>query len=366
MKILHVTDSYLPTLGGIELHVRDLALRQGATGHEVAVATRTPLRSADEADRRLDVHRAPLSGDWLGSHTPDVVHAHVSIISPFALATARRAALLGLPTVVTVHSLWSHVGRLPELVRDLWGMRGWPVTWSAVSERAALPVHRVLGVPVHVLPNAVDLEVWVPPERPASAEPPHVLSVMRLTGVKRAVPLVRILRHAADRSGLRATIVGDGPERPQVERYLRRHRLDDRVQLTGSLERAEIRGLLARASIFLAPAHRESFGIAALEARASGVPVLASGRSGVATFVQHGRDGLLGADDRELATHLVRLLEDHALRAQITAHNRTVRPAHGWPDALSRNEALYRVAAAEPTRRRRSAEWADPVRLPSR
>ena len=357
MRILHVTDSYLPTLGGIELHVRDLALRQRSAGHQVVVATRTPAGPGDEGEPSPEVHRGPVSRKWLGSAAPDVVHAHVSIISPFALATARRASLLGLPTLITVHSLWSHVGRLPELVRDLWGVRGWPVTWSAVSERAALPVHRVLDVPVHVLPNAVDLEVWVPAGRPAPTEPPHVLSVMRLTSVKRAVPLVRILRHASDRAELHATIVGDGPERPEVERYLRRHRLTDRVRLTGALERTEIRGLLAGASVFLAPAHRESFGIAALEARASGVPVLASGRSGVATFVEHGRDGLLGADDRELTAHLVTLLEDRTLREQIAAHNRAVRPAHGWPDTLARNEGLYRTAveSARSGRGRQSA-----------
>jgi glycosyltransferase involved in cell wall biosynthesis len=327
MRIQHVTDSYLPTLGGIELHIRDLVGRQRAAGHEVTVATRGAPAPVGLAD-------------------PDVVHAHVSIVSPFALATARRSALRGVPTVVTVHSLWTHVGPLPELARELWGMRRWDVTWTAVSEPAAQPVRELLRCPVHLVPNAVDLAEWRPPAETPVVDPPRVLSVMRLTGVKRAMPLVRTLRRVARHHDFSATIVGDGPERPTMRRYLRRHGLADRVRLTGALDRSEIRALLQDASVFLAPAHRESFGIAALEARASGVPVVASSRSGVATFIEHGRSGLLGADDSALGDHLQTLLSDCELREQLTRHNRRVAPAYGWEQALVRNEDVYLLATA--------------------
>lgn len=344
MRIVHASDCYLPRVGGIELHVRDLAAGQQADGHSVTVVTRTPTGEAADPDHVLRVRDQERGKDWLRTLAPDVVHAHVSVISPFALATARRAALLGIPTVVTVHSLWTQAGPLPVLARDLWGMSHWPVTWTAVSERAALPVHDLLGVPVHVLPNAVDLDSWAPAPRSPDG-PPRVLSVMRLTTVKRAGPLARILDRVAQETALHATIVGDGPERGALERYLRRHGLDDRVKLTGALDRTAIRDHLSRASVFLAPAHRESFGIAALEARASGVPVVASARSGVPTFIEHGTDGLLGGDDDELVEHVVRLLTDADLRGGIAWHNRAVTPDFGWPSALARNEELYRVAA---------------------
>jgi glycosyltransferase involved in cell wall biosynthesis len=344
MKILHVTDSYLPNLGGIELHIEDLATRQQAAGHDVAVAARSAAADPSrDAVRRVERSRR----SWLTDEAPDVVHAHVSIVSPFALAAARRAGRAGIPTVVTVHSLWTHVGRLPELARDTWGIRRWNVTWTAVSERAATPVREVLDVPVHVLPNADDLDHWRPFGGLPEADPPHVLSVMRLTSVKRALPLVRMLREAAGRTALTATIVGDGPERVAVQGYLRRHELTDRVRLTGALDRADIRRHLAQASVFLAPAHRESFGIAALEARASGVPVVASARSGVATFIEHGTDGLLGDDDRDLADQLVALLDDSELRERIAWHNRAVPPRFGWSQALERTSELYDLATAD-------------------
>ncbi len=349
MRILHVTDGYLPTIGGIELHVRDLADRQRAAGHDVEVATTTP------GDPERGIRRVRGSGrHWLSDVTagirPDVVHAHVSIVSPFALATARRTALRGLPTAVTVHSLWTHVGPLPQLARTLWSMRSWDVTWSAVSDRAARPVRDLLDRDVHVVPNAVDLSGWAPfPDLPDDSTP-HVLSVMRLTKVKRALPLVRTFARIATDVDFTATVIGDGPERPAVEGYLRRHQLLDRVTLAGVQDREEIRAAMRRASVFVAPAHRESFGIAALEARASGVPVVASSRSGVPTFIEHGRDGLLGQDDRAIGDHLLTLLRDHAARDQIAWHNRAVRPELGWDDALDNNDALYRAAGASVSR----------------
>jgi glycosyltransferase involved in cell wall biosynthesis len=222
-----------------------------------------------------------------------------------------------------------------------------PIVWAAVSEPAARQVERVVRQQVVVLPNAVDLDFWsVVPPVVAGRHPPTVLSVMRLTTVKRTLPLARILRSVADRTDLRAVIVGDGPRRGALEAYLRRHRLSSRVRLTGTLDRTAVRDAHAQASVFLAPATRESFGIAALEARAAGLPVVAPRGSGVASFVAHGREGMLGADDRALADHTAALLEDQVLQARIAAHNRAVPPAYTWPAAVARNHQAYLIAGA--------------------
>jgi glycosyltransferase involved in cell wall biosynthesis len=342
MRIVHVTDCYLPRIGGIELHVRDLAQRQRRDGHEVTIVTSTPGESLPGVLRVSVTDR-----DWLRVLEPDVVQAHVSIVSPLALTSARRAADQGRPTVVTIHSLWTHVGPLPQVARDLWGMRQWPVLWSAVSEQAAAPVRSLLGVTVHVVPNAVDIEQWTPLSQQPASSHLQVLSVMRLTGVKRALPLLDVLRRAGGAVDFRATVVGDGPRRAAMERYLDHHGLGERVRLAGTLDRDAIRQQLAQAAVFVAPAHRESFGIAALEARASGVPVIAREQSGVASFIRHGREGLLARDDREMVDHLVLVLRDHDLRARLTAHNRTVPPRLGWADALDRHARLYARASVD-------------------
>ena len=119
----------------------------------------------------------------------------------------------------------------------------------------------------------------------------------------------------------------------------------DWVELPGRLDRAAIRDRLAAASVFLAPAELESFGIAALEARCVGLPVVASSRSGVGEFITPGVDGLLSASDAGMVDDLARLLTDPALRTAITRHNRTVAPDFGWQAAGTRTLEVYARAA---------------------
>lgn len=363
MRVLHVTDCYLPRIGGIELHVRDLAAQQRRSGHEAAVVTMTPagpdpdpawVHRVGEGVPALPRAVESFEG-LLVAHRPEVVHVHVSVLSPFATLAARAAAARGTATLVTVHSMWSGLGPLPVVARGLLGLARWPVVWSAVSDRAAEPVRELLGPAtcVHVLPNAVDPDEWRT-GRPTYAEeqppgaPRTVVSVMRLTRVKRTLPLARILRqvHEAvgDRGDTGAVVIGDGPQRVALERYLHRHHLRDWVELPGRLDRSEIRERLERASVFLAPAERESFGIAPLEARALGLPVVASSRSGVGEFVRPGIHGLLASDDRGLADHVTTLLRDDGLRRSMAAHNRGEPIAHDWPAACRRALQLYAVA----------------------
>jgi glycosyltransferase involved in cell wall biosynthesis len=375
MRVLHVTDYYVPRLGGIELHVRDLADHQRAAGHGAEVAT----VMAGEPDACW-VHRLGASGER-NATTPaaavrrleqlveeravEVVHAHISAYSPFATLAARRLSLLGVPVVVTVHSMWRGYGPVPALATRVLSARAWPVVWSAVSEGAAGEVRRALGPsrPVRVLPNAVDVARW----RPAGAELDQavesalrpadpgrvrtIASVMRLTRTKRAVPLAGLLARvrAAVPAGipLRAVVIGDGHQRRALERELSRRGLESWVVLTGRLTRPAIRRHLLAADVFLAPADRESFGIAALEARSLGLAVVASRDSGVAEFVRHGWEGVLATSDRGLAEAVARLVTDEELARRIRLNNLLVPPRHDWTAAVAGADALYRLAERE-------------------
>lgn len=361
MRILHVSDVYLPRLGGIELHLRDLIAQQQAAGHDARIVTVTPADAESPADpawvERLAHERPGLRqavADLerrLRSQPVDVVHVHASVLSPFATLAAQRCASLGLACLVTVHSMWTGLGPLPDLANGLLGLRGWPICWSAVSEAAAEPMRQMLGpgVEVRLLPNAVDPDRWRTAgptwaETSPTGEPPTIVSVMRLTRVKRTLPLARMLRRVHEqRAGLplRAVVIGDGPQAAPLERYLRRHGMSDWVELPGRLDRSEIHEHLLRAAVYVAPAERESFGIAALEARTVGIPVVASSRSGVGEFITSGVEGLLGANDDEMAADLVRLLVDDGLRSSIARHNRRVPPMHDWATAVAGAERLY-------------------------
>ncbi|MCW2918850.1 MAG: GDP-mannose-dependent alpha-(1-2)-phosphatidylinositol mannosyltransferase [Actinomycetia bacterium] len=369
MRIAHVTDFYLPRLGGIEMHVRDLAMRQQAAGHEVEVITssprpageRTPERPGDGAGG-LRVHRltetVPFSswlhpaGLWAGHRMLrkggyDVVHAHAGPFSPLAFAAAAGAA--HVPTVVTVHSLISYLEPAFRALDTGVNWSAWPAVWTAVSDAAAEPLRRLVGpAPVLVLPNGIDASAWRVDPLPREPDEVLVVAVMRLAARKRPVHLLRMLRAAQaampPSTRIRAVIVGEGPKRPVLERYLRRHAMTRWVSMPGRLPRSEIRSLFARADLFVAPAILESFGIAALEARCAGLPVVARAEGGIGEFVSDGEEGILADSDSAMTEAIIRLATDAAERHAIAARNRAVPPTVAWPDVVDLTTEMYELA----------------------
>jgi glycosyltransferase involved in cell wall biosynthesis len=367
MRIVHVTDCYLPRLGGIELNVHDLAEQQAAAGHDVVVITSTLASDPDTPlaggtvirvaggsatkPGRIGYHRS-----WFGRHSLrgqcfDVVHIHASSFSPLSFVTAHYATRQGVPTVATVHSLWAKATPLFQIADRITGWAEWPVEWSAVSNAAAVALRRVLAgrAPVTVLPNGIDPRAWT--VTPVAADRNHlrVVVVGRLAARKRTMHLARILLAARHRlppgTLLGVEIIGDGPERGPLERFLRHHSMTDWVHLRGRLDRQEIRAVLARSDLFLAPALLESFGIAALEARCSGLPILARAGTGTQDFVRHEIEGWLADSDAAMADLIVSLAADRNRLDQVGAHNRSVAPAITWPLVLDRCDTLYQRAA---------------------
>ena len=86
MRILHATDTYAPTVGGIEVLVHDLAAHQAAAGHDVTVLTRTPGPTGVDSKGVVVVRDARATRILVAE--ADTVHAHVSAISPLALRAA--------------------------------------------------------------------------------------------------------------------------------------------------------------------------------------------------------------------------------------------------------------------------------------
>ena len=175
---------------------------------------------------------------------------------------------------------------------------------------------------------------------------------MRLAPRKRSMALVRMGERAAaqlpDGRRLRLTIVGDGPLRGQVEKHVRSKGFEHGryvVDVTGRLTPDGVRATLAASDAFVAPALMESFGIAALEARTAGLPVLAYSATGIRSFVRDGREGLLARDDDEMVANLARIASDDALRERIATHNRETEPAQSWRHVLRTVEETYARAA---------------------
>jgi phosphatidylinositol alpha 1,6-mannosyltransferase len=379
VRVAHVSDCYLPRTGGIELQVRGLSQAQFAAGISPSIVTATPAARgrpiiANETDDGVPIHRLavdlpgglPIS-PYLGSRlrnllvdTADVVHVHGGLVSVFAWPALRTAVFAGLPVVVSVHSVWSGWSGTFSAAHAISGWRNWPVVWTTVSEVAARPLREALGgkQEVRVLHNGIDLAGWHPPVVPnnntnkidsaGSADTVTIVSVARLAVRKRGMALIDILERARQaipqHRNVSAILIGDGPDRGRIERALAKRNMSW-VTCVGWQDHNQIREHYAHADIFISPSRLESFGIAALEARTFGLPVVALASSGVNEFITNRVEGLLVDDDDGLVAALAELSTDDALRKQISVHNRTVKPPFGWDAIVANANTCYDDAA---------------------
>jgi glycosyltransferase involved in cell wall biosynthesis len=364
LKVALVCDWYHPRVGGIERHLQDLATALTAAGHDVVVITPTP--GADRVDgirvRRISAPRAPrfgflvtaagirAVGDALADERVDVAHCHVSIVSPAAMGGASQSVHRGIATVITFHSIVPQTHLLARATRTTLGTANWPAVFSAVSERVEREVRPISTREMSILPNGVDVNAWRVERTPRSDSTVRLISVMRLNAKKRPLKLVDMMRALNVRlpreRAVQLCVVGDGPERGRLRRAVKRHGLSDQIRLAGRRTSSEIRELLASSDVFVLPTLRESFGIAALEARCAGLPVAAMQASGVAGLIEHGGEGLLAESDVDLVNHVARLVCDDALRASISDHNRRTSPPFDWLRTVDAHLAIYREAIA--------------------
>ncbi len=242
-----------------------------------------PSRVAAMASALIHLHRTrPL----------DVVHVHYAL--PFALVVPLLRALPAPPAcVVSLHGsdvtgIGSDPAYAPALVAALYCAQAVtaPSAWLAAEARA-------LGLcpttQVQHLPNFTDLAHFAPraPDAPRSAVraafgdddgTPVVLHISNFRAVKRAADTVEAMALLLRSTPARLALVGDGPERRELE-TMARERLGDRVAVVGAVP--DPVAWFREADALLLPSQTESFGLVALEALACGTPVVASRTGGL-------------------------------------------------------------------------------------
>ncbi len=199
----------------------------------------------------------------------------------------------------------------------------------AVSE--ALASHlRELGAPadrVHVVYNGIDLARFTPkpaanPASSDAAAPPlRLISIARLVAVKgleHAIAAIASLPPSL-RDHLRYDIIGDGPLSYALQTQINAAGLATTITLRGGRPHADLPALLQSAEVFLFPSLNEGLGIAAIEAMACGLPVIASRVGGIPEVVADESTGLLvpPANSAALAAAITRLASDPALRRRL-------------------------------------------------
>ena len=337
--------------GIVSAGAANLGGEHGGHGRQVGTTAHLPseLPVHPRAGRELD--------DLLSRLRPDVVHAHVGVVSPFAWSGIAAAQRARLPLAVTFHCVlgpWARVaGALgPVSPVRLWQRGGADLT--AVSSMLAAQVRRAgAHDPVTILPNGITVEDWHL-ERPGPQErrphrPVTVVASLRWVERKRPLQVVRAFAEAVRSvpgTDALLKIYGDGPLRERLTREVAESGLADRIELVGRVERTELAQAFTHADIYLQTSPAESFGISTLEARSAGLAVVALRSSGVRDFITDGVDGLLADDDAGLARELASLLGDDELLERIKTHNYENAPLPEWGTVAQMHVDTYRRAIA--------------------
>jgi glycosyltransferase involved in cell wall biosynthesis len=335
-------------------------------------------------NERLYARLRPWLSDIVRRERIDIVHAQHVLTTPPAIEAAR---LGGVPVVCTVRDYWP-VCYWSDLVHDYASddlcpgcsrsmMRrcirpragcAWPLAVPLVPymsanlarKRQALAradavvavssaIARDLGerapelaaTRVECIPNPVDIAGLrrIADSRPAPLEAPYALFVGKLApnkGVTRLFPAI-----ARARLGWPLVIVGDGPDRREVERLAAASGRD--VRLTGWLPREDALAWLRHASLLVFPSHGpESLSRVLLEAAALGVPIAAMNTGGTGDIVQHEVTGLLSRTAEALGDDVSRLVVDGALRERLSSAARSnVERTFDSAAVVGRIETLY-------------------------
>jgi N-acetyl-alpha-D-glucosaminyl L-malate synthase BshA len=360
------------TFGGSGVVATEVGKALAARGHEVHLLSPTvPPRLLGFEDR-IFFHEvtaspyplfeaAPFSialaskmADVAQHHNLEIMHAHYAIPHASAALLARMAVGNGLKVVTTLHGtditvVGADPSYLPMVKLAIRASDG----VTAVSEYLREETYRTFQVdrPIEVIPNFVEPPTTERPECRHWLAPQGAAVLTHISNfrpVKNVMDVMRVFEKVRTQIPARLVMVGDGPDRVEAETYARARGFADEVRFTG--KQLDISSVLDCSDVFLLPPATESFGLAALEAMAHRVPVVATRVGGLPEVFRDGVDGYLCplGDVEAMTQACLKLLKDPELRQAFgeSARTRALTTFAEGP-IVDQYEALYeRVLAS--------------------
>jgi N-acetyl-alpha-D-glucosaminyl L-malate synthase BshA len=294
----------------------------GITVHKVEAARYPPLKWPPY-EMALAVKMVSVARE---THL-DVIHAHYAIPHALSAYLAREmVAPAKLPVVCTLHGTdITLVGADPSyrpLVQHLLNVSD-AVTavsrWLAGTTKSIFALHR----DVRTIHNFIDTNEYRS-IRGTPSELPTLVHVSNFRPVKRTVDVIKVFNIVRERLDARLLMVGNGPDRAAAAELARDLGVERDVCFIGTAR--DIIEILSSADVFLLPSEMESFGLAALEAMACEVPVVAARVGGLPEVVEDGGSGyLLPLGDVEgMAGRALEILQNPELRTTMGRRGRAI------------------------------------------
>lgn len=308
-----------PTYGGSGVVATELGQELAARGHDVHFITYAPPIRMNPNDPRVHFHEAAVVSYPLFDHSPytlslavkmlevfeaeslDILHVHYAIPhSVSALLARQMAAPRRLPFITTLHGTdITLVGNNPNFL---------PITRYSIEQSDGVTsishylyrrTMEEFGIkrPIEVIPNFVNCDLYCRHPNPqlraewAPDGEPILMHLSNFRPVKRILDVIEIFALVRQKMPAKLVMIGDGPDRVPAEELARIRGVERDVLFLGIQN--GIREKLCQADLFLLPSRLESFGLAALEAMACEVPVIATNAGGIPEVIEHGVDGYL-------------------------------------------------------------------------
>jgi L-malate glycosyltransferase len=370
-----------PTYGGSGAVATELGIALAARGHEVHFITyRQPFRLPSFLPRiffhEVDVGRYPLfefppydlalavrMHEVVRTHGLELLHCHYAIPHATSAWIARemlRETAEDVHLITTLHGTdITIVGQDPSF---------FPITKfsieksdriTAVSDYLREETCRAFGCngpDIEVIHNFIDPEIYNRDKYPPlfrnqfGRSKAILMHVSNFRAVKRIRDVIRIYAEVNRELPSVLVMIGDGPDRAAAEEEARILGVEDSVSFLGKVD--TIAPLLAAADLFLLPSQSESFGLSALEALASGVPVVGSNAGGLPEVVRDGETGTLCAvgDIPGMAAASVEILRDNKRWLEMSNLASTdARVRFSRDEIVTQYESLYRQTLPAPT-----------------
>ncbi len=335
-----------PTYGGSGIVATELGLELANRGHDVHFITyANPIR-LDPGIPRIYYHEVEVSNYPLFQYPPyclalasrmaevaecyslDLLHVHYAIPHSISALLAQQmlAPVRRLPFITTLHGTDI---TLVGVDRSYFPITKFSIEQSdgitGISEFIRLRTAEVFGVTdrIQVIPNFVNVATYRPDAEKEGARrlAPHgeklLIHLSNFRPVKRVLDCIHILARVRKAVPAHLLMVGDGPDCGPAEALARELRVQDHVSFLGKQNHVE--RLIPLAHALLMPSELETFGLAALEAMACGVPAVATSAGGVPELITHGVDGFLevvGDLDAQSA-RVIQLLTDDRLHQRM-------------------------------------------------